>query len=36
MTSVRITTTLGDFVVEMYTQHAPRTCRNFTELASQA
>jgi len=35
MTSVRINTTLGEFVVEMYTQHAPRTCRNFTELASQ-
>lgn len=30
---VEIKTTMGSFVVELYTQHAPKTCQNFIELA---
>eukprot|EP00632_Arachnochrysis_sp_CCMP2950_P016080 CAMPEP_0185699834 /NCGR_PEP_ID=MMETSP1164-20130828/7154_1 /TAXON_ID=1104430 /ORGANISM="Chrysoreinhardia sp, Strain CCMP2950" /LENGTH=198 /DNA_ID=CAMNT_0028366779 /DNA_START=142 /DNA_END=738 /DNA_ORIENTATION=+ len=26
-------TSIGDFAVELYARHAPRTCRNFSELA---
>lgn len=31
--SVQINTTVGSFTVELYPNHAPRTCRNFEELA---
>ena len=30
---VVVETSLGDFVVELYTMHAPRSCYNFSELA---
>lgn len=30
---VEIKTTMGTFVVELYTLHAPKTCKNFIELA---
>eukprot|EP00629_Pelagomonadales_sp_RCC1024_P013127 CAMPEP_0119294584 /NCGR_PEP_ID=MMETSP1329-20130426/48278_1 /TAXON_ID=114041 /ORGANISM="Genus nov. species nov., Strain RCC1024" /LENGTH=194 /DNA_ID=CAMNT_0007295477 /DNA_START=24 /DNA_END=605 /DNA_ORIENTATION=+ len=30
---VIIETNIGSFAVELYAQHAPRTCRNFRELA---
>ncbi|CAH9071621.1 unnamed protein product [Cuscuta epithymum] len=30
---VTLATSMGSFTVEMYTKHAPRTCRNFIELA---
>ncbi|CAF0978290.1 unnamed protein product [Didymodactylos carnosus] len=30
---VTLETTLGKIVVELYWQHAPKTCRNFAELA---
>ncbi|KAF4532152.1 hypothetical protein B566_EDAN015303, partial [Ephemera danica] len=26
-------TTMGEFTVELYWKHAPRTCRNFAELS---
>lgn len=29
---VDVTTTLGDFAIELYGKHAPHTCHNFTEL----
>jgi len=33
MSSVRLETSMGAITVELYTKHAPRTCRNFAELA---
>jgi len=30
---VEIKTSMGDFVVELYDKHAPRTCKNFLELS---
>ena len=30
---VEIVTNLGSFTVELYNQHAPRTCKNFVELS---
>ena len=30
---VYIETTIGEFAVELYAQHSPRTCYNFYELA---
>ena len=30
---VEIKTSIGTVVVELYTAHAPRTCKNFLELA---
>nr|XP_028946187.1 peptidyl-prolyl cis-trans isomerase CYP18-2 isoform X1 [Malus domestica] len=30
---VTLETTIGNFTVELYYKHAPRTCRNFIELA---
>ncbi|KAE9547703.1 hypothetical protein FO519_009087 [Halicephalobus sp. NKZ332] len=30
---VRFETTMGNFLVELYWDHAPKTCRNFAELA---
>ena len=30
---VEIKTSIGTVVVELYTVHAPRTCKNFLELA---
>jgi len=30
---VKLETTMGDIVVELYWKHAPMTCRNFAELA---
>ena len=36
MTSqVEIKTTMGSFFVELYSQHAPKTCNNFIELAKR-
>lgn len=32
-TQVELLTTLGPITLELYTQHAPRACRNFSELA---
>ena len=32
---VEIKTSIGNFVVELYTAHAPRTCKNFLELAKR-
>ncbi|KIW09626.1 peptidyl-prolyl cis-trans isomerase-like 1 [Verruconis gallopava] len=32
-TEVALETTLGTFTVELYFQHAPKTCKNFAELA---
>lgn len=29
---IEIQTTIGPFVVELYTDHAPKTCKNFIEL----
>ncbi|KAL2133365.1 hypothetical protein VTI74DRAFT_2494 [Chaetomium olivicolor] len=34
-TDVALETTMGTIVVELYTQHAPRTCQNFSTLASR-
>ncbi len=31
---VRVDTSLGSFEIELYTQHAPRTCANFKTLSS--
>jgi peptidyl-prolyl cis-trans isomerase-like 1 len=31
-TQVELLTTLGPITLELYTQHAPRACHNFTEL----
>lgn len=33
--TVVLETTMGNIVVELYTQHAPRTCNNFSTLASR-
>ncbi|PSR98525.1 Peptidyl-prolyl cis-trans isomerase [Actinidia chinensis var. chinensis] len=30
---VTLETSMGSFTLEMYYKHAPRTCRNFIELA---
>ena len=30
---VDVETTIGTFSVELYVNHAPKTCRNFLELA---
>ncbi|EGN95681.1 hypothetical protein SERLA73DRAFT_60504 [Serpula lacrymans var. lacrymans S7.3] len=35
MTSVVLETSLGDIQLELYWNHAPRTCKNFSELASR-
>lgn len=32
---VEIQTTMGSFIVELYVDHAPKTCRNFKELAAK-
>jgi peptidyl-prolyl cis-trans isomerase-like 1 len=32
MPVVEVTTTLGTFTVELYDQHAPKTCKNFIQL----
>lgn len=32
---VQIDTTLGSFTVELYFKHAPKTCKNFEELAKR-
>ncbi|KAG7670338.1 hypothetical protein Ndes2526B_g00089 [Nannochloris sp. 'desiccata'] len=32
---VEIKTTMGTFVVELYLNHAPKTCKNFIELAKR-
>lgn len=29
---VELQTTIGSFVIELYTDHAPKTCKNFVEL----
>lgn len=31
---IRFETSMGNFTVELYTQHAPKTCQNFKELAN--
>ena len=33
--SVSVYTSLGDFEVELYWDHAPKTCHNFYELAKK-
>ena len=33
MTVITFETSLGEFSVELYTKHCPKTCQNFTELA---
>ena len=33
---VHFSTNVGDFSVELYPSHAPRTCKNFTELCARA
>jgi peptidyl-prolyl cis-trans isomerase-like 1 len=35
-TNVLLETTMGPITVELYTTHAPRTCRNFAELARRS
>ena len=30
---VEVKTTMGTFIVELYVNEAPRTCKNFAELA---
>ena len=32
---VQVETTMGVFVVELYVQDAPKTCKNFSELAAR-
>lgn len=32
---VELQTTIGSFVVELYVDHAPRTCKNFLELSKR-
>ncbi|KAH6646863.1 peptidyl-prolyl cis-trans isomerase ppi1 [Truncatella angustata] len=32
-TNVHLSTTMGDMVLELYTTHAPKTCKNFVELS---
>lgn len=32
---VKVETTLGNFELELYTNHAPKTCKNFVELSRQ-
>ena len=32
---VEIKTTMGTFIVELYTNHAAKTCKNFIELAKR-
>jgi len=32
---INISTTMGDFIVELYWDHAPKTCRNFAELCAR-
>ncbi|ETS77818.1 Peptidyl-prolyl cis-trans isomerase-like 1 [Pestalotiopsis fici W106-1] len=32
-TDVLLSTSMGDITVELYTTHAPKTCKNFAELA---
>ncbi|GLC44096.1 hypothetical protein PLESTB_000929700 [Pleodorina starrii] len=32
---IQIDTTLGNFTVELYYKHAPKTCKNFEELAKK-
>ncbi|OQS07391.1 peptidyl-prolyl cis-trans isomerase ppi1 [Thraustotheca clavata] len=34
-TYVDFETTMGSFTMELYTQHAPRTCKNIAELAKR-
>ncbi|KAL2145549.1 hypothetical protein VTI28DRAFT_6941 [Corynascus sepedonium] len=34
-TDVALETSMGTIVVELYNQHAPRTCQNFSTLASR-
>lgn len=33
--NVILETSMGDIVIELYDQHAPRTCTNFSTLASR-
>ena len=35
-TNVLLETSMGPITVELYTEHAPRTCRNFAELAARS
>jgi peptidyl-prolyl cis-trans isomerase-like 1 len=32
---VELQTTIGSFEVELYTDHAPKTCKNFIELSKR-
>lgn len=33
MEDIRLDTTMGSFTIELYPNHAPKACRNFTELS---
>ncbi|KAG9716509.1 hypothetical protein KCU73_g15606, partial [Aureobasidium melanogenum] len=33
--NVVLVTTMGEITVELYTEHAPKTCHNFSTLASR-
>ncbi|KAG0244125.1 heme binding [Mortierella sp. GBA43] len=35
MSSVVLETSMGDVTIELYTEHAPKTCKNFSELAKR-
>lgn len=35
MSRVKVDTNLGSFTVELYESHAPKTCKNFYELAAR-
>jgi peptidyl-prolyl cis-trans isomerase-like 1 len=32
---IQVDTTLGSFSIELYYKHAPKTCKNFEELAKK-
>lgn len=34
-TNVILSTSMGDITLELYTTHAPKTCKNFTELTKR-
>lgn len=33
--AVHLETSLGPIIIELYTKHAPKTCRNFLELSKK-
>ncbi|KAK6066524.1 cyclophilin type peptidyl-prolyl cis-trans isomerase/CLD [Seiridium cupressi] len=34
-TNIRLSTSMGDITLELYTNHAPKTCKNFAELTKR-